>query len=336
MKSLFKNLSRENKELIWRLILCTIISTGFSWLIGEPYSPTAAVTANLFLYLDRGYRGSLRYGTRRVLVQIIQGLFVLVLIFPCKYFKIPVPDPILIILSCIFAIVIGLPINMRYTYTPVLSTLANATFIIACGTVQNFTRFPYRVLECVGGYAIGYIVYYFLIPSQERYPKTKNSLKNCSDILLKNGTSAAYRKAKKTLDNDMQFLTEDNEGGLKKYHIDENDLRFLRAFKKTIEAIEVYQDHLNHYKAEIDPEFFDKYQKEFHATQDFYDKYLQDFAESRDLPDALPDEISSSPVFNPSNDGELLLSSDIIDFRERMRILIAIDNNVYEANPAES
>lgn len=77
--------------------------------MGDVHSPTTAVTANLFLYTDRGYTGSLRYGTKRVLVQLVQGLFVVGLIFPCKYFQWPVPDVVLIIVASCVALCVGLP-----------------------------------------------------------------------------------------------------------------------------------------------------------------------------------------------------------------------------------
>ena len=329
MISVYKKLSHENKQLILRLILCTIIATVFSLLIAEPYSPTAAVTANLFICTDRGYRGSVRFGTRRVLVHIIQGLLVMVLIFPCKYFELPIPDTLLIIVSCIFAILIGFPLNMKYSYSPVLSTLATATFIIACGSVRTFTRFPYRVMECVAGYAIGYLVYYVLVPPDDRYQRAKNLLMTCSQTLYKEGTSVAYRKSKKTLDSDLQFLEEDSEHGRKKYHHEQKELMFVRAFKRILEAVESYQDHLEHFRPEINPDYIEQLRAEFHGTWDYYLRFLQSFLDNNELNIDLSEPVPPPPNLKPSTNWEMLLTADIIDFRERLRTLMEIQNDTF-------
>ena len=161
-------MSQIELDLIIKLLLCTVIATLFSWAMGDVYSPTTAVTANLFLWCDRGYIGSLRYATRRVLVQMVQGLFVLGIIFPCKYFEIPIPDVMLITISSCVALCIGLPINYKNTYAPFNCTLANATFVISCATIQNINALPNRVLQCIVGAIIGYFVNYIIFSYKVR------------------------------------------------------------------------------------------------------------------------------------------------------------------------
>jgi hypothetical protein len=56
----YLQMTKTERELIVKLIWCTVFSTLFSWAVGDLYSPTTAVTANLVLYIDRGYRGSLQ------------------------------------------------------------------------------------------------------------------------------------------------------------------------------------------------------------------------------------------------------------------------------------
>ena len=219
---------------------------------------------------------------------------------------------------------------MKYSYSPVLSTLATATVIIACGTVQSFTRFPFRILECIAGYAIGYFVNYFLVPPEDRYQKTKQSLVKCSEILVMDGTSPAYRKAKNTLDSDFQLLTEDSEHGLKKYHHEKKELLMLHAFKKILEAIEAYQDHLKHYQPKINADYSKQLHKEFHTTWDYYMVLLHHYFNKNDLDLEPQEEFLSSPELNPSSDEEVLLASDIIDFRERLRTLICDIASKYE------
>ena len=77
-------MTEDEKSLIVRLMFCTVFSMLFSLLMGDPYSATTAVTVNLFLYTDRGYCGSIRYGLRRVAVQVFQGTLVLLVIVPVK------------------------------------------------------------------------------------------------------------------------------------------------------------------------------------------------------------------------------------------------------------
>ena len=111
-------MTKSEYALIVKLILCTALATLFSWAMGDVHNPTTAVTANLCLYVDRGYRGNLLYAVRRIMAQLIQGFLVLLLIFPCKYFDLPVPDGVLILAACCFAIAVGLPFNFKHTYAP--------------------------------------------------------------------------------------------------------------------------------------------------------------------------------------------------------------------------
>ena len=65
MKMSITKMNREEKMLILKLAICTVICTLFAWLVKDPYRVTAAVTANLYLYIDRGYRGGKRFAYRR-------------------------------------------------------------------------------------------------------------------------------------------------------------------------------------------------------------------------------------------------------------------------------
>lgn len=166
----YREMSQINKELIVKLFLCTLISAVYSCLVGDIYSVTAVVTANLFLYVDRGYCGSLRYAARRVLVQVVQGALVLVIVLPCKYWlRLPVPDIAIFTAASLFGIAVGMPINYKYRFSPLNATLANATFIIAIGVLTGLEMLPYRVLHCVAGGAIGYVVNFVIMPQRDRY-----------------------------------------------------------------------------------------------------------------------------------------------------------------------
>ena len=77
MGLLWNTLTKSEWALIIKLMLCTVLATIFSWAIGDVYNPATAVTANLCLYVDRGYRGTLIYAVRRITAQIIQGALAL-------------------------------------------------------------------------------------------------------------------------------------------------------------------------------------------------------------------------------------------------------------------
>lgn len=148
----YLTMSKSEYALILKLLLCTGLATAVSWTMGDVHNPTTAVTANLCLYVDRGYRGNLLYAVRRILAQLIQGALVLMLILPCKALALPVPDGVLILAACCFAILVGLPLNFKHTYAPLNCTLANATFIISRGSaaareVQPISLPPFRA-EC--------------------------------------------------------------------------------------------------------------------------------------------------------------------------------------------
>lgn len=152
-------LEQAERDTISRILLSTILSFLLAWAIGRPYSPTIAVTANLCLYIERGYQGGIRYGVRRVTVQVIQGSLVLLVMGIIRYIMhLPIPDPLLILLASCVALLIGLPINYRKPYSPLVCTLGNATFIIACAAIRDLSAFPWRVLECFGGFFIAQAV----------------------------------------------------------------------------------------------------------------------------------------------------------------------------------
>lgn len=146
------------------------------------------------LISQRGYKGSLRYGARRVLVQVVQELLVIALIVPCKWLSLPIPDAALIIISLCLALCVGLPINYKSQFLPVNCTLANATFIIAYATVRDTAMFPMRVMECVAGFVIGYLVNYIIFRQKDRAADIRRNIARCADSLLCDGDFAEYAR----------------------------------------------------------------------------------------------------------------------------------------------
>ena len=320
MLSTYRTLTRSERELIYKLVLCTVIATAFSWLIREPYSPTTAVTANLFLWSDRGYRGSLRYGTRRVLVQIVQGLLVLALIFPCRYWHLPISDSLLIVLSCCIAICIGLPIDFRHPYSPLYCTLANATFLIACATVQNFSAVPLRVLECVAGYLIGYGVNYYLTPQRDRYAEALDRLRWCTEQLIQGEPGAEYPPAKNFVDFNLKCLYEDSEKGLKRHYHTPEALKLLTEFYGLLTAMELHWANKRRYYRAVSAEFQTALET---AETECHELHLA-LIDTLDGTCALPDGMPAAPSLEPRTDSEICLVAGVIDYRARLLDLQAM------------
>lgn len=245
----YTDMTKAEYKLIIKLVLCTIIATLFSWLMGDIYSPTTAVTANLCLWNDRGYYGNIKYAIRRILAQIIQGIFVLLFIFPCKYYEIPIPDVILIIVSCCFAIIIGLPINYKHTYAPFHCTLANATFIIACATVQHIDAFPKRVLQCVVGAFIGYFVNYIVFSYNDRENEILNLTEKCLTALIRDRNFDGFNKNMVLLEKEYAFLVEDKGKNKRKSKMTAEEINFLKWNKELLQKLSafvaVYEVHKN-------------------------------------------------------------------------------------------
>lgn len=245
----YLNMTKAEYELIIKLVLCTVIATVFSWLMRDAHSPTTAVTANLFLWSDRGYRGSIRYAIRRVLAQIIQGVFVLLFIFPCRYYELAIPDVILITAACCFAIIVGLPINYKHTYAPFNCTLANATFVIACATVQHMDAFPKRVLQCVVGALIGYFVNYIVFSYKDRGNEILNLVEDCLIVLIRDRNFYAFDRNMASFEKEYAFIIDDKVKTKRKSKMSEEEINFLKWNKELLERLSafvaVYEIHKN-------------------------------------------------------------------------------------------
>ncbi len=251
----YLDMTKTEYELIIKLVLCTILATLATGLMGEPYSPTTAVTANLFLYCDRGYRGSLRYGARRVMAQVVQGLLVLGIIFPCKYLMLPIPDIVLVMTACCLALCIGLPINYKHTYAPLNCTLANATFVIACATVQNLEAFPKRVLQCVVGAVIGYFVNFIVFSYKDREKEISKLTSLCIHDLLESRDLNAYRKHMGLMDKEFGFLMEDNAKNPNRAELSREKMDYLLGNQKLLIALDGFVETYENYKEKLSDEY---------------------------------------------------------------------------------
>lgn len=247
----YLTMTKSEWALIIKLMLCTVLATVFSWAMGDVHNPTTAVTANLCLYVDRGYRGTLIYAARRITAQVIQGALVLLVILPCKYFNLPIPDGALIVVACCLAIGVGLPLNYKHTYAPLNCTLANATFIIACAAVQSMEIFPRRVLQCVAGALIGYFVNYIVFPYQDRGKEILRLADSCINALIQKRDFAAFNRNMALLEKEYGFVIADKGKKRGKSRMTREEIEFLRWNKETLQKLSAFVSVYELYKDQI-------------------------------------------------------------------------------------
>ena len=293
----YLQMSKTEYELIIKLAICTVLATIFSWTIGDLYSPTTAVTANLFLWCDRGYCGSLRYGTRRVLVQIIQGILVSAVIFPCKYFALPIPDIILITMACCLALMIGLPINYQNQFSPFNCTLANATYVIACAAVHNMEAFPKRVLQCIAGGLIGYFVNYIVFSYRDRTTELNKNIKSSVVDLISNHCFDTYNKNIALIDKDFGFLIEDSQNENKRLQVSDDRIACILFHKKLMQVLFDYLLFYENHKNQFSEPFQAQLQTLYKEAASVHNKLLEDMDGNNEITTiTIPNIHISSPI----------------------------------------
>lgn len=288
IKKTYGELSATESELIIKLILCTVISMLFTWAIGNPYSPTTAVTANLFLYTDRGYVGGCKYAFRRILVQILQGVILMIIIIPCKYWlQLPIPDTIIMIIAGCLALAVGLPINFKHQYAPYNCTLANATFVIMCSMVHDLHMFPIRVLECIVGFFIGYAVNYVIMPKHIRYNEAVKKARTCMELVMKDDDLLQYHTVKAQLATDIKYLSEDAKRGLNRHKCTEEQLSILKDFYVALDFLELLNKRWELYNQSISGEFREEYQEAYAEVVRLHERVI-DLLDNKEMEELQP------------------------------------------------
>lgn len=303
-----KKMNRFERGLLIKLLFCTVLSTLFSWIIGDPYSPTTAVTANLILYIERGHVGSIRYGLRRIATQIIQGFLVALCILLCKvWLKLPIPDPILIIFSCCFALLVGLPINFHYSFAPLNCTLANATFILATSFILDYTSYPMRVLHCIAGLLIGYFVLYVVESRDHACDDFLRSVKDCLDN--PNMTLERLSKQRDTLRNTYRGWKEDISSGLRQSEGLSEAIQIMCIQIQILSVIEEYWAIREHFTSQVKNSYSLQTERMIHDCRKRHVSMLETMMRHEPLSTfkTLDIEIPSAPT-----KGEISLISPVI------------------------
>lgn len=319
LKKIYGELSATEIELVIKLILCTVISMLFTWAIGNPYSPTTAVTANLFLYTDRGYVGGCKYAFRRVLVQILQGFILMIIIIPCKYWlQLPIPDTIIMIIAGCLALAVGLPINFKHQYAPFNCTLANATFVIMCSMVRDLHMFPIRVLECIVGFFIGYAVNYAIMPKHIRYNEAVKKAKICMELVIKGDGFLQYHTVKAQLATDIKYLSEDAKRGLNRHRCTEEQLSMLKDFYVALDFLELLNKRWELYNKSISGEFREEYQEAYAEVVRLHERVI-DLLDNNELEELQP---VMNKELKAHNKEESIIQVALWEYSERILKLV--------------
>ncbi|NME35370.1 MULTISPECIES: hypothetical protein [Fusobacterium] len=333
LKSIYFEMSKSEKELLIKFLLCSILGFSFAWIINEPFSIAAPVTASLIVYTDRGYVGSLKYGGKRILVQILEGILVIGLIMFFHYLKFQLPIPLLIIISSCIAICISLPINYKWQIAPLPITLIVSIFIIAIGYVGNGKYLYFRLSHCIAGFIIAYFINWIFMPHKDRYKLALFQLKNCGSFILEklpkdlkisnfpqtSLNEINFANIKNILQKNIVLLKEDSKNTLpfgKKYKHPEEKIFYLTNLIVLLNHIETLEKDINKYEKNLSENFKNILRKEINNIGIFYFSFIEYFENNINYSKTiLENNISFKNPF------EIIVFSDIIRCKEIINIL---------------
>lgn len=291
------SLSTSDKETIIKFLLCTVSGILFAWIIGDPYTATTAVTANLILYVDRGFAGSIHYGWKRLEVQIIQGGLVLFAFFLLNHISpLGLPDPAKLIIACCIAISIGLPLHYIHPIAPLTTTLANATFVMACGILSDANFYFIRIFHCLGGAIIGLLINWVIMPQHDRFTESLENLSVCcsylnshiQSVLGKESscqiTDKKYKESLNLLKTNMQHIETDNRYLPKKKTVSARRLKQLIFFFSTISIYEDMLELANQYALLLDSSFVQYFLQKAGELSSYQESCITSLKAGKNLP----------------------------------------------------
>lgn len=333
LKSIYFEMSKSEKELLIKFLLCSVLGFGFAWMINEPFSIAAPVTSSLIVYTDRGYVGSLKYGGKRILVQILEGILVIGIIMFFQYLKIQFPIPLLIIISSCIAICISLPINYKWQIAPLPITLIVSIFIIAIGYVGNGKYLYFRLSHCIAGFFIAYFINWIFMPHKDRYKLALFQLKNCGSFILEKLTpnfkisnlpfstlnEVNFTNIKGILQKNIDLLKEDSKNTLpfgKKYKHPEEKIFYLSNLIILLNQLETLEKDIKKYEKELSKNFKNIIENEINNISNFYFSFIE-YLENNINYSYTPFE--KYPTFK--NSFEIIIFSNFIRCKEIIKIL---------------
>lgn len=152
-----RTLPTAYRTLMVKFALCSAIGLGISAAIGMGSSPTAAVTAVLITYAERGKSGTLSYSIKRVATQVVMGAVAASLVYLLHTLLLMTE-----VLTSILAATIGMPVGVlldhRFHIAPLPATLGCSVLIMSTGISGDYKFYCQRVISCVIGVAVAYAV----------------------------------------------------------------------------------------------------------------------------------------------------------------------------------
>jgi len=147
------------REKAVRVMACVAAGLPLSLLVGHPYSVTIPVTAILICSagMTLPLRGSLVYGAKRVLVQLLSALFIALPVLLLGVVPAPVV-PVSLLAGCL-PIALLLFLDCRFRFSPnCVTTAAVSSLIMLTGSAQSDGYWKTRVLLVFLGFLLGVLI----------------------------------------------------------------------------------------------------------------------------------------------------------------------------------
>lgn len=317
MSAMERRERRERRERMLRFVICIVLGLGAAALIGQPYTPTTAISAILVLYIDRGYNGSIWYSFRRIRAQFLMGLIVFVLIFLMRSYT-ELPDWWIMVLATVLTVLIGLPFQERFQIAPYTVTMGNAILIMATGIITSSQLLVERVMACVFGALIGHLVCYVIVPGIDRYEAVCEQLREDGEILSsylracswEKGQPPALKAQTAFLEKQLGYMREDNR--FKHRAVEQWRVRLVNGLFQTEKHLIAFSKDLALWGKELTPDFLAAYRTELERAVKAHQELLCRLGvESPPAGGPEPLALSEIPC---KNHGEIVAAAYLINY----------------------
>ena len=333
MSAMERREKRERRERLIRFIICTVLGIGAAVLIGQPNTPTTAISAILVLYIDRGYTGSIWYSWRRIRAQFLMGVVAFVLILLLRTYT-PLPDWGITMLAAVLTICLGLPIQERLLIAPYSVTLGNAILIMTTGIITSPVFLLQRVEACVLGALIGHLVCYVIVPGIDRYSAVCEQLQEDEGVLMAYLRSGRWGKeAAPALKGQMAFLEkhlgymrEDNY--FKHRAVEVWRVKLVSDLLRTEQHLIAFARDLSVWGRQLSPEFLELLQTNLERTAVLHQGLLDRLKEEERPSAALP--AVPVPELSCKSHGEIVIAAYLVNY-----ITYVNEANAESTAPAE-
>lgn len=275
MKFNYFDMPKSERQLIWKMVTATLICNFITWLMNDIYSMTAVVTSYLFLWTDRGYKNNVLYGKKRVLVQLVQGVMVIAIVFPCKYFKLPIPDIALITIATCATIILGLILNYKYKYSWISATLVCASVIITLSVIRDMNSFPKRVMNCIIGALVGYFVNYIIFSNKDRVKEIMQLTRESVHALVEEIDFDTYAGNITLIEKEIGLLIADEGRNGRKGRVSEGEITALQKHRQLLVSLKNFLETYGKYEEQLSDSFKQEVLKRFKEVTTLHKELLE-------------------------------------------------------------